>query len=101
MGVLMREPFLGLVFCYFLRLSNGRLHFNCGDLTRRRIYPNVGKVFTWRLRNVDRPDQHPVLFFKLNALDCATLDSSQCNSFSLMLSDARLFKQLRFTSLCP
>src|SRR5215813_5190048 len=101
MGVLMCEPFLGLVFCYFPHLSNGRLYLNCSNLTRCRIYPNVGKVFTWWLRDVDGPDQHPVLFFKLNALDRATLDSSQCNFFSLMLRDARLLKQFRFTLLCP
>src|SRR5206468_9309024 len=74
---------------------------NGGDLSCCRIYPNFGNVFPARLRNVERPDQHSVFFFKLRALDRAMLNSSQCNSFSLMLRYARLFKQFRFTLLCP
>src|SRR5258705_4167157 len=40
-------------------------------------------------------------FFKLSALDRATPNSSQCNSFSLMLCDACLVKQVSSTLLCP
>src|SRR6267142_6321571 len=89
------------MFRYFFLLDSGRLDLNRGDLSCCRIYPKVGNVLLARLRNVNRPDQHSVFFFKLDALDCATLNSSQCDSFSLMLRHARLLKEFRSTFLCP
>ena len=87
------------MFRYLFLLDSGRLDLNGGDISRCRIYPNVGNVFLARLRNVNRPAQHSVFFLKLIALDRATLNLSQRNSFSLMLRHARLLKQFRLALL--
>ena len=89
-GVMMCEPFFDLIFRYLFLLEGRRLDVNCGDRCCCRIHPHVCKVFLARLRNVDRPDQHSVFFFKLSALDRPILNSSQRNSFSLMLCYAGL-----------
>src|SRR6266436_4378792 len=98
---MMCEPFFHLIFRYLFLLEGRRLDVNCGDFCCCRIYPHICKVFLARPRNVERPDQHSVFFFKLSTLDRATLNSSERNSFSLMLRHACLLKQYRFTLLCP
>jgi hypothetical protein len=99
-GVMMCEP--------FLTLSSAISSFSkVGVSTLTAVIfavvasTHTSKVFLARLCNVDRPDQHSVFFFKLSALDRATLNSSQRNSFSLMLCYACLVKQFRSTLLCP
>src|SRR5262249_31169512 len=94
------KTIFGLLFHYLFLLADWRLHVDCGDFSCCRIYAPFSDIFFARLRNIERPDQHPVFFLELSTLDRAILDSSQRNSFGLMLRHARLLKQFRFTLLC-
>src|SRR5262249_282319 len=67
------KAIFGLIFSCFFRLGDGRLHIDCSDPSCCRIYPHFSEIFLARLRNVERPDQHPVFFLELSTLDRAML----------------------------